>query len=199
MSETENKKNATERLEDLEKAIGQVIQMLQPMEIMAKDLIGLKDALKLMNNKVDSVIKSVNEGGQITDERLSAFMVENNVKELADKVANMVGSGLLVASDTVQSESFVVINEVDPSGKIVNPRMQFLLSALQHEEVRTKLTGAKVGTNLTIGDQGASINILEAYDIITPQADSAAPAEAAPVEATAEVTAEAPATETATA
>jgi hypothetical protein len=200
MSETENKKNATERLEDLEKAIGQVIQMLQPMEIMAKDLMGLKDALKLMNNKVDSVVKSFNEGGEITDERLSAFMVENNVKELADKVANMVGSGLLVASDTVQSESFVVINEVDPSGKVVNPRMQFLLSALQHEEVRTKLTGAKVGTNLTIGDQGASINVLEAYNIITPQADSEAKGpEAAPVEATVESTAEAPATETATA
>jgi hypothetical protein len=84
----------------------------------------------------------------------------------------MVASGLLAATNTVGKESFVVINEVDPSGKIVNPRMQFLLSALQHEEVRSKLDGAKVGDKIAIGDQGAVINLLEAYTVNNQNAAS---------------------------
>lgn len=180
MSE-ENKKSATERLEDLEKVLGQIIQHIQPLESIAKDLMGLKEAMKLLNNKLEAVVKSANEGGQITDERLSAHMIEANVKELASKVSQMVASGLLASTDTVGKESFVVINEVDPSGKVVNPRMQFLLSALQHEEVRSKLDGAKVGTSIIIGDQGATINVLEAYNVANQNAE--APAASAEVPA----------------
>jgi hypothetical protein len=193
MSENENKRNATERLEDLEKAMGQVIQHIQPLEQMAKDIMGLKEAMKLLNNKLDAVVKASNEEGPITDDKLSAFMVENNVKELAGKVQQMVNNGLLSSSDTVGKDSFVVINEADPSGKIVNPRMQFLVSALQNDEVKGKLDGAKVGSNIAIGDQGASINVLEAYNVVIPQPE--APASDATAEASAEAapTSEAPA------
>jgi hypothetical protein len=177
MSE-ENKKNATERLTDLENNQSQIVQALQPVELMARDLAGMKEALKLLNNKVDALVKAINAGGTITDDSLSKYMIENNVSELAKKVSDMVTSGLLVASDTVSKDSFVVINEADPSGTVVNPRMQFLLSALQHEEVRNKLEGAKVGSNIAVGDQGASINVLESYNVVTPQAPAAdAPAE----------------------
>jgi len=199
MSDTENKKNATERLEDLEKVVHQIIQALQPMEPMARDLGNFKEALKLLNNKLDAVVKASNQGETITDEAIASFMTENNVKELSSKVTQMVESGLLAATDTISKESFVIINEADASGKIVNPRMQFLLSSLQHEEVRNKLDGAKTGDNIPVGDQGASINVLEAYNIITPKAPEAAAApaedaqsasadatpEAAPAEATA--------------
>lgn len=172
MSE-ENKKNATERLSDLENNQAQIVQALQPVELMARDLAGMKEALKLLNNKVDALVKAINAGGPITDDSLSKYMIENNVAELAKKVTDMVASGLLAASDTVTKDSFVVINEADPSGAVVNPRMQFLVSALQHEEVRTKLEGAKVGSNISVGDQGASINVLESYNVVTPQAPAA--------------------------
>jgi hypothetical protein len=180
MSE-ENKKNATERLEDLENTMSQVMQAIQPVELMARDLMAMKEALKLLNNKLDAAVKAVNQGGPITDETLSNFMTENNAKDLADKVAQMVSNGILVASDTVSKESFVVINEADASGKVVNPRMQFLLSQLNHEEVRTKLEGAKVGSNISVGDQGASINVLESYNVASaPQPASSAAAPEAP-------------------
>lgn len=172
MSE-ENKKTATERLEDLEKTMMNVIQALQPLDPLSRDMMGLKEALKLLNNKLEAVVRAINEGGSIDDDRLSKFMVDNNVKELKDKVDQMVTQGILVPSDTVNKESFVVVNEVDPNGTVVNPRMQFLLSALQHEELRTKLESSKVGTNLTVGDKGASINVLETYDVSTPKAPEA--------------------------
>jgi hypothetical protein len=187
MSDTENKKSATERLTDLENAMTQVVQAMQPVELMARDLMGVKEALKLLNNKLDATIKSVNQGGPITEESLSKFMIENNVKELTDKVSKMVADGVLAASDTVGKESFVVINEADATGNVVNPRMQFLLSALQHEEVRSKLEGSKVGDSIKVGDQGASINVLETYNIVTPQA-ATAPAESAAPAAPADAT-----------
>jgi hypothetical protein len=160
MSDTENKKNATERLTDLENNQAQIVQALQPLEMMARDLAGYKEALKLLNNKVDALVKAINAGGPVTDDVLSEYMIQNNVDELASKVA----------SDTVTKDSFVVINESDASGTVVNPRMQFPVSALQHQEVRNKLEGAKVGDNIPVGDQGASINVLEAYSVVTPQA-----------------------------
>jgi hypothetical protein len=178
MSDTENKKNATERLEDLERTIMQIIQAIQPLEMVARDVQGLKEALKLINNKLDSVTKCINEGIQLTDENIGTKMTENNAKELETKVTNMVTQGVLAATDTAGPESFVVISESDENGKVVNPRMQFLVSALQHDEVRGKLNGAKVGANIPVGDKGGSITVLEAYNVVTPQAPEATAPEA---------------------
>lgn len=201
MSE-ENKKTATERLEIAENTINNIIQAIQPLANMSQDLMSLREAVKLLNNKLDSVVRAINTGTQLTDENLGQFMTENNAKELQERVTKMVTDGLLVASDTVGKDSFVVINEQDETGKIINPRMQFLLSALQNEEIRGKLEGAKTGTNISVGDKGGSLNVLETYNIQAPQApaeetatDTAAATETA-APATTDTTAEAPAAET---
>ena len=174
MSETntENKKTATERLEVLENTVNSIIQAIQPLANMAQDLMALREATKLLNNKLDAVVKSINAGTALTDENLGQLMTENNAKELQDKVTKMVTDGLLAATDTVSKDSFVVISEADETGKVVNPRMQFLLSALQNEEIKAKLEGATVGANIPVGDKGASLNVLEAYNIVVPQAQA---------------------------
>lgn len=199
MSE-ENKKTATERLELLENTANSIIQAIQPLANMAQDLMALREAVKLLNNKLDATIGALNAKEDLTDENIGARMTANNAKELQDKVAKMVGDGLLSATDTVGKESFVVINEQDSSGKIVNPRMQFLLSALNNEEIRGKLEGAKTGTNIPVGDKGGSLNVLEAYNIVAPQAaapeassEAAPAADAAPADASASADASAPA------
>ena len=174
MSESENKKTATERLEVLENTAQSLIQAIQPLANMAQDLMSLREAVKLLNNKLDAVVKCVTAGTALTDENIGQIMTDNNAKELQDKVAKMVSDGLLAATDTVAKESFVVVNEVDADGKVLNPRMQFLLSALQNEEIRGKLEGSKVGANIPVGDKGGSLNVLEAYNIVTPQAPSTA-------------------------
>ena len=70
MSETntENKKTATERLEILENTVNSIIQVIQPLANMAQDLMGLTEAVKLLNNKLDAVVKCINAGTQLTDE-----------------------------------------------------------------------------------------------------------------------------------
>ena len=157
--------------------------------------------MKLLNNKLDAVVKSINAGTALTDENLGQLMTENNAKELQDKVTKMVTDGLLAATDTIGKDSFVVISETDETGKVVNPRMQFLLSALQNEEIKGKLEGATVGSNIPVGDKGASLNVLEAYNIVVPQAQTpeatATDAPASDAATAADTTAEATATETA--
>ena len=141
---------------------------------MANDLTGFREALKLLNNKLDALVKTLNQKEtQVSEEDLNKFMVQNNVDELTRKISDMVKSGLLAASDTVTNGSFVVINEQGKDGTILNPRMQFVVSALQHEEVRSKLEGSKVGANIPVGDQGGSINVLESYDVVAPAAPEA--------------------------
>jgi uncharacterized coiled-coil protein SlyX len=170
MSE-ENKKTATQRLEELEMTVSRIAQAV---DMMAKDLTDVKSALKLLNNKLNSVSRAVQEGKMPTDDVVSEYMTDFNAAELKDKVTQMVASGFLVAVDAATSDSFVVINEADASGKIINPRMQFLVSSIQHDEVKTKLEGAKVGDNILLGADGMSINVLEIYSVATPPA--AAPA-----------------------
>jgi hypothetical protein len=181
----ENKKTATERLEILENTVQNIIQAVQPVANIAQDLMGLREAVKLLNNKLDSTIKALNTGIPLTEENIKQFMVDNNVKELQEKVSKMVNDGLLVSTNTVGKDSFVVISEIDASGKVVNPRAQFLLSALQNEEIRSKLEGSTVGATLSVGDKGGALNVLEAYNISTPQApmDEAGTPEAATAEA----------------
>lgn len=182
MSNTETK-TASERLTDLETNMAQVGQALQVLENLARDMMGTKEALKLLNNKVEALTKCVLNGNSPTEDQLSEYMIENNVKELSDKVAEMMRQGILAVSDTVSDDSFVVINEADPSGKIVNPRMQFLVSKLQPGEVRQKLAGSKVGDTIPVGTDGASINVLESYSVTVPQAEApAAPASDAPTD-----------------
>ncbi len=188
MSE-ENKKTATERLELLENTVNSIIQAIQPLANMAQDLMGLREATKLLNNKLDSVVKALNAGTALTDENIGQLMTANNAKDLQDKVTKMVSDGVLTATDTIGKDSFVVISESDASGMVVNPRMQFLLSALQNEEVRGKLEGAKVGTSISVGDKGGNINVLEAYNIAAPQGEAAAAPAADAADASAPVAA----------
>lgn len=177
MSE-ENKKNASERLEDLETSMGQVGQALSSLEGLISDVMGLKEALKLLNNKLDAVVQASNAGEPLSEDNLNKYMAQNKAKELADKVAQLVSSGIFAATDTVKADSFVVINEANKDGEIVNLRAQFQLSALNHEEIRNKLNGAKVGANIPVGDQGNSFNVLEVYDMVPVKTSETAPVEA---------------------
>jgi len=160
-----NNKNASQRIEDLET---QVASILVGADNMAKDLMYMKEALKLLVNKVDAVVKAVNQGGNITDEILNKFMLENQINELKNKVDALVKSGVLVPSESVQENSLVVIRELDPNGQVTVARNQFAFSSLV-PMYKEKLLNAKVGANITIGDAGDSIEILEIYSIAQPK------------------------------
>lgn len=164
----QDKRNASQRIEDLERAM---MSLYQTADNMARDLMTIKDAIKILGNKVDAIVKASSRGETLSDEVVAAIMVENNVEELKNKLNMLVAQGILVPEAVVSATSFVVGREVDDSGKVVNPRLQFTMSGLQ-EQVREKIVGAVPGQTLTLEEGKLKFEVLESYAIQTPQPPS---------------------------
>ena len=162
---------------------------------MGKDLMTMKEAIKLLGNKLDAVVKATQRGEDLNDDVIGKIMIENNVQELKARVDQLVAAGTLVATlEPVDEQTFVVGQEVDDTGKVLNPRLQFVLGALQGE-LLAKIKGSKVGDTVLFQDGKLKFEIQEAYSVakpapLAPAVESAAPAEPAPApEAEATVTA----------
>lgn len=171
----QKQRSATERLSDTEQALQAVFQTLDNM---GRDLMLCKDAIKLLGNKLDAVVKAAN----LSDDTISALMVQNNVDELKGKVDALIAQGILEATTTVDAQSFLVIREIDDAGKVVNPRLQFTMGALD-PAISEKLIGGQPGQTIEVKEGALKVEILEVYGIKTAQPAPAA--EAAPAEATA--------------
>lgn len=187
MSNNQKQRSATERLADLEQAM---MSLYQTIDNMARDLLTVKEAIKLLGNKTSSIAKV----GGFSDEAISAVMIENNVADLKAKVDDLIAQGLLVAEAIVTENSFVVGRESDDTGKVINPRIQFVVSALS-DELKAKFAGAGTGQTLDLQEGKLKFEVLESYLIQTPTAPEAVAEAAAPAEAPAAEAA--PATEAA--
>lgn len=164
------KKTASQRLDDMENSL---MALYQTADNMARDLITIKEAVKLLGNKLDSVVKATNRGEQLNDETISKIMVENNVSELKNKVDSLVQQKILSPAEEVTDNSFVVGQEIDADGNIQNPRLQFVVSALE-KETRTKFVGAKVGQTLDLQEGKWKFIVTEVYKVETPTTDESA-------------------------
>jgi hypothetical protein len=153
-----------------------LMALYQTADNMARDMMTIKEAIKLLGNKLDSVVKASARGEALTDEVIAKIMVENNVEELKEKVENLKAQGVLVTAEEIGPNSFVVGRELAEDGSIANPRMQFVVSALQGE-IKDKFPGAKAGQILDLQEGKFKFEVQEVYNIQTPQA---APSEPAP-------------------
>lgn len=185
------KRTAVQRIDDLERGL---MGMFQAGDNLARDTMTLKEAIKLLGNKVDAIVKATMAGEDLNDQVLSRIMVENNVTELKNKVSQLIASGTLAPSENpVDEKTFIVGREVDQDGTVLNPRLQFVLNSLK-EELREKIKGKKVGESVQFQEGKLNFEIQETYEIVVPkapeaeaQAQEAAPAsEAQPVAPAAE-------------
>lgn len=173
MEQQQQKRTAVQRIDDLENGL---MGLYRVADSFAKDIGTLKEAIKLLGNKVDAIVKATMAGEDLNDDVLTRIMVENNVADLKNKVDQLVMAGTLVATTGAITENdFIVGQEVDDSGKVVNPRLQFVLSALQ-PELRDKIKGAKVGDSITFQEGKLKLEIKEAYSIVAPKPPEVTPA-----------------------
>lgn len=171
-----DKRTASQRIDDMERGL---MALYQTLDNWSRDVQTMREAIKLLGNKLDSVVKASNNGEQLSDEVIARIMVENNVQELKEKVDNLINQGILIKAEQAKQTSFIVGRELADDGKIQNPRMQFVVSALQ-EDVRAKFPGAKAGDIITLQEGKWKFELQEVYDIVTPQAPQAVPQETAP-------------------
>lgn len=183
MSE-ENKKQvdnrtAAQRLADLETAVA---QLYRTADYMTRDLSLLKNAAKLLNNKVSAIVEASASEEGVTDAVIDRIMIDNNVKDLANRVTNMIVNGIVSKEDEVSDNAFLVGSETDENGKLTNPRIQFSLSQVS-PEVKAKLLGKKAGDVVNFVEGKGSFTLLESYKIQpppTPEAEAAPEQEAVP-------------------
>jgi hypothetical protein len=161
-----DKRTASQRIDDMERGL---MALYQTADNMARDLMTIKEAIKLLGNKLDSVVKASQRGEALNDEVIAKIMVENNMEELKEKVTNLVNQGVLVPAEEVGPNSFIVGRELSEDGTVQNPRMQFVVSALQ-EDVRSKFPGAKAGQTLELQEGKWKFEVQEVYSIQTPVA-----------------------------
>jgi hypothetical protein len=165
-NQQQDKRTASQRIDDMERGL---MALYQTADNMARDMMTIKEAIKLLGNKLDSVVKASARGETLSDEVIAKIMVENNVEELKEKVTNLVNQGVLVAAEEVGPNSFVVGRELDENGVIANPRMQFVVSALQGE-IKDKFPGSKAGQILDLQEGKFKFEVQEVYNLQTPQA-----------------------------
>lgn len=158
----QKKLNASQRLEKLEYNMDEVSMHLNNM---SRDILMLKEAIKLMGNKVDAIAKAA----QISNETIDILMVQNNIDELKEKVDGFISQGVLVPSEAITASSFAIGQEVDDDGKVPNPRVQFAVGAL-NPEMQEKLIGAKVGDKVSFSEGTLKFEVTEIYEIVAPKA-----------------------------
>jgi hypothetical protein len=172
-------RTASQKIQDLERA---VMAGFQTMDNITRDILTIKEAIKLLGNKVDSIVKASERGLGLNDDVLSNIMIENNVAELKDKVTNLVTQGILGSQEAVDDNSFLVGREISDSGEVVNPRLQFALHALR-EDMREKLKGARPGNIIVLEEGKLKFELLETYTVVTSPTAAPVPAPAEQVNA----------------
>lgn len=162
-------RSASQKITDLENA---VMSLYHTINTLSKDFVTMKDALKLMDNKTNSIVELLSRGEKVSGETLNAEMIKNNCVDLKARVDAMLASGKLTNQGQIGDDSFVVASEHEDDGTEVNPRVQFAFYVLT-PEIKEKIRGAKAGDVLLLQEGKARLKILEVYQIQPDKAPEA--------------------------
>jgi hypothetical protein len=166
MSNTEQTKTtltAAQRLEVLEKSI---VTMDQALGGLGRQAQMLQEALTLLNDKVSAMVIALSSGILVNEENLNEINTQQKVADMKSKVEKLLSDGIVTKSEEVTQNSFVVVRELDSeSGKVVNPRLQFVARVLDEESLN-KMLGKKTGDSVRFTDENPGvIEIEEIYEI----------------------------------
>lgn len=168
----DKKVKATEKLAALEQLTMSMARRVGELELVlythSRENEILKEALQLINQKLDAVVSLSSAGAALTDENINSAIVSMKEQELKSRVDTYLQEGRLVAVEEVSDNSMIVSRELNEAGEVVNPRLQFVVGRLI-EDLKNKFVGKKVG-DLIKGDEGKlDIEIIEIYNIVEEQ------------------------------
>ncbi len=163
------KLTAAQRLEALETL---VVQQNQKFDILADEIDKSRNLIASLAKRLNAAIQA-GENGSISQDSVNKLILDDNINELKGKVDNLIKADVLKRDDELEivDKTFVVGQEVDEDGTVVNPRVQFAVGSLP-QDFKDKLLGKKVG-DLIKPEEGLalSLEITEVYAIVTPQQD----------------------------
>lgn len=172
---SQSKLNASQKL-DLLETIAQ--RQAQQIQVMAEEIDRLSGAITALAKRVNAIVRSGDEGQQISSKQVNSLLVSDAAKELEGKVNFLVGQGILSLDNgsEINDLSFVVGREINSEGEEINPRVQFAVKSLE-KDGQDKVLGKKSG-DLVAGDDGISMEILQVFAITEPKTGAASEATA---------------------
>lgn len=174
MSEVD-KRTATQRIEDLEKTVVMLYQVMSQVKPSVdhllqqqSEMVLVKDALRLLNKKTEAIVQAATTAAGITVDNVSALVVQLNVQDLTAQVEAYLKNGHIVVAEEVAENSYLVCAELDSAGTVVNPRIQFRMDSQDSTTVES-LKGKKAGDVVSFGEDRFSAKILEVYTLVEPK------------------------------
>lgn len=185
MSDNKDTRTAGQKIEDLERVVTMLYQSVGALDGAVKsllstqrDMVLVRDALRILNKKTEAIIQVANEASGITAAAVSELVVKMNVEDLKAQVDEYLKRGSLVPADEVTAKSYLICEEQNADGTLANPRIQFRLDS-QDAETQAALTGKKVGDTVSFGEGKYAAKILELYTLVDPTPQAAAQPEVA--------------------
>jgi hypothetical protein len=177
---------AAQRLLGLEQSVGALDQTLYNQ---AQQLSMVRDALTLLNEKVNAMVTLMSLNQPVNDSAIDQVIEQKRIEDMKKKVEDLVKSGSLEKAEEVSKKSFLVVREMNSeTGAVINPRLQFAVSILNQESLE-KLLGKKAGDSVKfVENNPAVIEIEEVYNVVIKDVEMVAnqsPEETATQEATA--------------
>jgi hypothetical protein len=178
---------AAQRLLGLEQSVGALDQTLYNQ---AQQLSMVRDALTLLNEKVNAMVTLMSLNQPVNDSAIDQVIEQKRIEDMKKKVEDLVKSGSLEKAEEVSKKSFLVVREMNSeTGAVINPRLQFAVSILNQESLE-KLLGKKAGDSVKfVENNPAVIEIEEVYNVVIKDVEMVAnqsPEETATQEVTAE-------------
>lgn len=132
------------------------------------------DEIDTLRGLVATLARRLNASIEATESQdtVKDIIMDQNVQELQGKVDFLIAQGVLEKGDDTEiaDKTFIVGREIDSTGKVINPRIQFSFGTVL-PDYQEKIKGMKVGDVILPdeGDEaGLSIEITEVYKMVDP-------------------------------
>lgn len=153
--ENQNSENLTaaQRLKNLEDMSGLLKSVTYQMD---QSLQSISDAVQKNLELLTALYKAVTTKGVVAPSDVENALVDIKTGNLKRMVDGFIEGGVLVKTDVVSNDSFVVGREIGSDGKVLTPRAQYPVSSLDQES-------AALFLNKKVGEQVSSPSTPEVF------------------------------------
>jgi len=173
--------NSKDRLDALEATVNalqtalmEIAEANQTLTLqIASVTMNLNNSIKRNNtlrSELRAMIEIVSSGETLNIQAINQKIVEANVAELTKRLELLKENNLLLPTDDIQADSFVVAKQTGKNGEIINARMQFLVSTMD-EEIQMKILSKKAGETVIFGEDEPDLYIMEVYKTVVAPED----------------------------
>ena len=157
-----NKKTAKERLDSLEE---QVMDLHHSNLALATITENQRLAVVELSDKLDALIFLSEREGKVSEETIKEQRKTNAIENMKSDINEAIEKGALTKVEVVGSRSFIVVQEKDKKGNIVQERAQVALMNMP-PEIKDDFLGLNKGA--IVEKEEVNIELQEIYDIAEP-------------------------------